>query len=138
MHGSNTIGSELAPALAEAFLMKQTGATVVIRRRTAPDEMVVEALDGARVVEAVEIFAHGSSTAFDDLATGRCDIGMSSRRIRRKEVEKLSTLGDLSSAASEHVVALDGLAVIVNPTNSVSALTRKAIADIFEGRTRNW
>jgi phosphate transport system substrate-binding protein len=138
MHGSNTIGSELAPALAEAFLTKQTGASVVIRRRTAPDEMVVEARDGDRVIQAIEIYAHGSSTAFDDLEAGRCDIGMSSRRIRRQEAEKLSNLGDLSSAASEHVIALDGLAVIVNPTNSVSALSRSAIADIFIGKTRNW
>jgi phosphate transport system substrate-binding protein len=138
MHGSNTIGSELAPALAEAFLTKQTGAAVVIRRRTAPDEMLVEALDGDRVIQAIEIFAHGSSTAFDDLGAARCDIGMSSRRIRRQEVEKLSNLGDLSSAASEHVIALDGLAVIVNPTNSVSGLTRSAIADIFVGKTHNW
>jgi phosphate transport system substrate-binding protein len=138
MHGSNTIGSELAPALAEAFLTKQTGASVVIRRRTAPDEMVVEARDGDRVIEAIEIYAHGSSTAFDDLEAGRCDIGMSSRRIRRQEAETLSNLGDLSSAASEHVIALDGLAVIVNPTNSVSALSRSAIADIFIGKTRNW
>jgi phosphate transport system substrate-binding protein len=138
MHGSNTIGSELAPALAEAFLTKQTGASVVIRRRTAPDEMVVEARDGDRVIEAIEIYAHGSSTAFDDLGAARCDIGMSSRRIRRQEAEKLASLGDLSSAASEHVIALDGLAVIVNPTNSVSALSRSAIADIFTGKTRNW
>jgi phosphate transport system substrate-binding protein len=138
MHGSNTIGSELAPALAEAFLTKQTGASVVLRRRTAPDEMVVEARDGDRVIEAIEIYAHGSSTAFDDLEAGRCEIGMSSRRIRRPEAERLSTLGDLSSAASEHVIALDGLAVIVNPTNSVSALSRSAIADIFIGKARNW
>jgi phosphate transport system substrate-binding protein len=138
MHGSNTMGTELGPALAEAFLMKQTGAKVVVRRRIAPDETVVEARDGDHTVEAIEIFAHGSSTAFDDLGAGRCDIGMSSRRIHPDEVTKLAKLGDFSSAASEHVVALDGLALIVNPTNPVSALTKDQIGAIFAGQFRNW
>jgi phosphate transport system substrate-binding protein len=138
MHGSNTMGSDLGPALAEAFLMRQTGAKTVLRRRTVPDAMVVEARDGDRVLQAIEIFAHGSSTAFEDLGAGRCEVGMSSRRIRAEEVAKLSKLGDLSSAATEHVVALDGLALIVNPTNAISALTKEQIADIFAGNVRNW
>ena len=138
MHGSNTMGSELGPALAEAFLTKQTGSKVVVRRRTAPDEMLVEAREGDRVVGTIEIFAHGSSTGFDDLGAGRCDVGMSSRRIRADEVARLSRLGNLSSAASEHVVALDGLALIVNPTNPISALTKAQIANIFAGSVRNW
>ena len=138
LHGSNTIGSELAPALAEAFLAKRTGAKAVVRRRTAPDELLVEARNGDRVVESVEVYAHGTATAFEDLQAGRCDIGMASRRIRPDEVTKLARLGDLSSAASEHVVALDGIAVIVNPSNPVSALTKAQIAGVFSGAIRRW
>lgn len=138
LHGSNTIGSELAPALAELFLQKRTGATSVVRRRTAPDEVIVEARDEGRAVETIEIFAHGSSTAFEDLGAARADVGMSSRRIRSDEVAKLSQLGDLSSAASEHVVALDGIAVIVNPSNPVSSLTKSQIGNIFTGKVRLW
>jgi phosphate transport system substrate-binding protein len=138
LHGSNTIGSELAPALAEAFLAKRTGSRTIVRRRTAPDELLVEARENDRVVDAIEIFAHGSTTAFTDLEEGRCDIGMASRRIRPEEAAKLSRLGDLSSAASEHVVALDGIAVIVNPANPVSALTNAQVAGVFSGTIRRW
>jgi phosphate transport system substrate-binding protein len=138
LHGSNTIGSEFVPALAEAFLAKRTGAKAVVRRRTAPDELVVEARNGDRVVESIEVYAHGTATAFEDLQAGRCDIGMASRRIRADEVTKLLRLGDLSSAASEHVVALDGIAVIVNPSNPVSALTKAQIAGVFSGAIRRW
>jgi phosphate transport system substrate-binding protein len=63
---------------------------------------------------------------------------MASRRIRPDEVTRLSRLGKLSSAASEHVVALDGIAVIVNPSNPVSALNKAQIAGVFSGAIRRW
>jgi phosphate transport system substrate-binding protein len=63
---------------------------------------------------------------------------MSSRRIHDDEVAKLAPLGDLASAASEHVIALDGIAVIVNPTNAISSLTKTQIGQIFAGKIRNW
>ena len=138
LHGSNTIGAELGPALAEAFLARRTGAKTIVRRRIAPDEISVEARDGDHVVESIEIFAHGSSTGFVDLGDARCDIAMSSRRIHEDERKKLSSLGDLASAASEHVIALDGIAVVVNPANPVSVLTKAQIADIFTGKLRDW
>jgi phosphate binding protein len=137
LHGSNTIGAELGPALAEGFLRKRTGATV-LRRRIALDELVLEARTDEGGLEAIEVFAHGSSTAFADLASGQCDIGMASRRVHDDELRHLSPLGDLSSAASEQVVALDGIAVIVNPSNVLSSLTKAQIADVFAGRVRNW
>ncbi len=138
LHGSNTIGGELAPALAEAFLQRRTGSKSVIRRRTAPDEVRVEALDGDRTIEAIEVFAHGTTTGFQDLAAGSCDMAMASRRIRPDEAEKAAQLGDLTSAASEHVVGLDGIVVIVNPSNPVSALTTAQIGDVFAGKLVRW
>jgi phosphate transport system substrate-binding protein len=138
LHGSNTIGAELGPALAEAFLQRRTGARTVVRKRTAPDEIVVEARDVDRVLEAIEIHAHGSATAFQDLAAGTCDVGMSSRRIHDDESAKLAPLGNMASAASEHVIALDGIAVVVNPTNPVTTLTKAQIADVFAGKLRSW
>jgi phosphate transport system substrate-binding protein len=138
LHGSNTIGAELGPALAEAFLRRHSGATTIVRRRTAPDEMVVEARENERTTEAIEVHAHGSATAFEDLGSGKCDIGMASRRITAEETTQLSALGNLASAASEHVIALDGIAVIVNPTNAVTSLTTAQVGDIFAGEVRNW
>jgi phosphate transport system substrate-binding protein len=139
LHGSNTIGAELAPKLAEAFLRKRTGAPTVVTRHLAPDELVVEArASDGRVIDSIEVFAHGSSTAFEDLATARCDIGMSSRRIHEEESSKLAALGNMASAASEHVVALDGIAVIDNPANAVTTLTTAQVADVFSGKLRKW
>ncbi len=69
---------------------------------------------------AVEIKAHGSTTAFEGLQANACDIGMSSRRIKDDEVKRLSLLGNMTSRANEHVLALDGVAVIVNSTNPVA------------------
>jgi phosphate transport system substrate-binding protein len=137
LHGSNTIGAELVPALAEAFLQRRT-AKNVLRKRTAPDEMSVEVRDADHTLESFEVFAHGTSTAFDDLRGGKCDIGMASRRIHDDELSQLAPLGNLASAASEYVVALDGIAVIVNPSNPVSTLTKDQIADLFAGRVRRW
>ena len=51
------------------------------------------------------------------LKDGLCDIGMSSSKVKEETVRELLPLvGDLTSNASEHTVALDGLAVIVHPS----------------------
>ena len=98
MHGSNTIGAQLGPALAQAYL-RQKGAQDVRNVPGAADEVTVQgSLSGS--LQAIEIAAHGSATAFADLADGKCDIGMASRQIQPKEVARLSSLGDMTSPAS--------------------------------------
>jgi phosphate transport system substrate-binding protein len=138
IHGSNTIGAELAPALAEAFLKRETGAEAPVLRHLSPDEMRVEAHTTDGAIDAIEIQAHGSSTAFKDLASGACDVGMASRRIHPDEIEALASLGPMASAASEHVIALDGIAVLVNPANPVDRLTKEQLARIYDGDTTRW
>jgi phosphate transport system substrate-binding protein len=137
LHGSNTIGAQLGPALAEAFLRRETGGAPV-RKRLADDEMWVEARTNEGEVDAIEIHAHGSSTAFDDLQSGACDVGMASRRIRPTEVAALADLGPMASAATEHVIALDGIAVLVNPSNPVDGLTKEQLAKIYAGEITRW
>jgi phosphate transport system substrate-binding protein len=139
LSGSNTIGASLAPALAEEFL-KQQGATQV---QTLPadrdDEVRVQGLlPGDPTPKAIEIHAHGSATAFEDLARGIADIGMSSRRIKPDEATQLASLGDMTSPACEHILALDGIAVIVSRRNSVRVLSKDQIAQIFQGTIGNW
>jgi phosphate transport system substrate-binding protein len=82
LHGSNTIGKELVPALCEEFL-KFEGATSVQRKPgQKEDETDIEAVLPNQSAEplTLEVQAHGSKTAFQDLAMGTCDIGLSSRR----------------------------------------------------------
>jgi len=90
------------------------------------------------VPELVEVRAHGSSTAFPALASGEANIGMSSRPIRREELEKFAALGDLTKPDAEHVLALDGLAVIVHPSNPLRALDSEKLARIFAGEITDW
>ena len=63
---------------------------------------------------------------------------MASRRIKPEEASNLATLGDMNSAASEHVLGLDGIAVIVSKANPVQSLTKEQIARIFAGEIANW
>jgi len=138
LHGSNTIGATLAPALAENFL-KSLGATDI--KKTHPSDMetrVEGKIKGNTQPSIIEIHAHGSSTAFQDLGAGACDIGMSSRRVNDKEVQALSRLGDLYSSSNEHVLAIDGIAVIVHKHNSVFKLGASDIKKIFSGQISDW
>jgi phosphate transport system substrate-binding protein len=139
LHGSNTIGAKLAPDLAAAFLKHQGGRDV----RTVPgllaDEVSVQAvLADDPALTIIEVFAHGSATAFTDLASGKCDVGMASRRIKPDEVVALATLGDMTSSASEHIVGLDGVAVIVNHSNPLQSLSKQQLAQIFTGEVAQW
>ena len=142
LHGSNTIGKELAPTLCEDFL-KYEGATSVQRKPGArEDEIDIEAVLPGESPELLvfEIQAHGSKTAFEDLASGKCDVGMSSRQIKPDEAQQcaLAGLGDMFSPTCENVLGLDGIAVLVSKSNPINALTKQQIADIFTGKITDW
>ncbi len=136
--GSNTLGSQLMPALAEAYLKSQ-GATSPTRVAGASAvEISVQGKMPDGSTQSITIAAHGSSTAFDGLAKNSADIGMSSRRITPDEISKLAALGDMTSVANEHVVGLDGLAVIVHKSNPVASLSKDELSRIFTGANTNW
>ena len=71
----------------------------------------------------------GSGSGIQAVSEGRCDIGLSSRAL--KDDEKATGLTGTT-------VALDGIAIIVNPENPVSDLTVEQIADIYTGEITNW
>lgn len=139
LHGSKTIGAELAPALAEEFFRQQGAKDIKRSSGKTLDENIVEGiLSGDSAPTIIEIKARGSDTAFEDLATGACDIGLSSRAITGDEVVKLSNLGDMTSVRSEHVLALDGIAIIVQRGNPVGSLTLDQLRMIFTGGVNDW
>src|SRR5262249_27906548 len=47
-------------------------------------------------------------------------------------------LGEMTSPANEHVIALEGIAVVVHPNNSVRSLTLPQLHDLFSGATSDW
>lgn len=71
----------------------------------------------------------GSGSGIQAVSEGRCDIGLSSRAL--KDDEKAFGL-------VETVVALDGIAIVVNPENPVSDLDIDTIAKIYTGEITNW
>lgn len=83
----------------------------------------------------IAVTGGGSGTGFSSLISGTCDIAMTSRNIKSKEVALAKKRGVYPY---ETKVALDGLAVIVNPNNPVDKLTVDQLADIFTGRVKNW
>ncbi len=71
----------------------------------------------------------GSGSGISGVLSGTCDIGLSSRDLKQEEIDQ---------GAVAHVVALDGVAVVVNPANSVADLTVEQIAGIYTGKITNW
>ena len=71
----------------------------------------------------------GSGSGIQAVSEGRCDIGLSSRAL--KDDEKASGL-------VETTLALDGIAIVVNPENPVSDLDVDTIAKIYTGEITNW
>ena len=71
----------------------------------------------------------GSGSGIQAVSEGRCDIGLSSRALNDDEK---------ASGLVETVVALDGIAIVVNPENPVSDLDIDAIAKIYTGEITNW
>ena len=83
----------------------------------------------------VAVTGGGSGTGFSSLISGTCDIAMSSRNIKGREIALAKQKG---INPDEVRVALDGLAVVVNPRNQVSKLTIDQLALIFTGKITDW
>ena len=71
----------------------------------------------------------GSGSGIQAVSEGRCDIGLSSRALKDDEKD---------SGLKETTLALDGIAIIVNPQNPVQDLTLEQIAKIYTGEITNW
>ena len=71
----------------------------------------------------------GSGSGITAVSEGRCDIGLSSRAL--KDDEKAGGL-------KETILALDGIAIIVNPANPVNDLDIETIGKIYKGEITNW
>ncbi|MBN1360881.1 MAG: phosphate ABC transporter substrate-binding protein [Sedimentisphaerales bacterium] len=77
----------------------------------------------------------GSGDGAAALIDGRCDIADMSRFMKADEFAKAVGKGVLPVA---HVVAMDGVCVVLHPSNPVSALTKAQIRDIYAGKITNW
>lgn len=142
IHGSNTIGAKLAPALISGYL-QSLGAKNIRQQESGENESQIMATfapdAGNNANKAViNIAAHGSGTGFKGLKSGTADIAAASRPAKQKEVDSLSQMTELNSLGSEHIVGIDGLAIIIHPKNPINQLDVEQIAAIFSGQITNW
>jgi len=138
IHGSNTIGEKLAPALLVDYL-KSLGVSQYkwVQGNSAVERSLQYILDNE--VYSVQLHAHGSSTAFKGLKGEIADLGMASRKIKSTEALDLKAkLGSLTQVGNEHIIGLDGLAVIVNQNNPIKHLSTEKLARVFSGEINNW
>ena len=129
--GSNTLGSKLAPSLVEAYF-KSKGCTDITRKKIEVELVNITCKLGG-IDYLATIGFKGSSTAFTGLKDGSADVGMASRKAKPSEVASLAGMGNLLSPANEHVVALDGIAIIVNPSNQIPKLSVDQVRGLFDG-----
>ncbi|MGB2130084.1 MAG: substrate-binding domain-containing protein [Marinobacterium sp.] len=140
LHGSNTIGESLAPELLKAYWARQGAQGIrVVQKDSDVEHDVLFSLPGEAALQRIELKAHGSSTGFKGLQSREAELAMASRRIKDKEKTRLAPIyGDLSSVRTEHIVGMDGLAIIVHPRNPVSSLNTAQLAQLFSGQVTNW
>jgi phosphate transport system substrate-binding protein len=77
----------------------------------------------------------GSGTGAAALIDNRCDIATMSRFMKDQEFKDAVARGVFPVA---HVVAMDGVCIVVHPSNPVDSLTTEQVRDIYLGKTRNW
>lgn len=94
---------------------------------------VMEALKEAYIAinpnVTIEVQQSDSTTGMTSTIEGICDIGMASRELKDSELEK---------GISPTVIAMDGIAVIVNPENPTEDLSVETVKGIFTGEITDW
>lgn len=118
-----------APAMAEKNIVIDGSTTVGPIVKAFADYYKEKTGIGATISES------GSGNGVKSLINGACDIANMSRFMKDSEFKTCVEKGILPVA---HVVAFDGLAVVVNPANKVGALTMAQLADIYTGKICNW
>lgn len=109
IEGSTTVGP-IGDAFAEAFQEMHPDVSITVKKT-------------------------GSGDGAAALVDGRCDIAMMSRFMKDSEFKQAVEKGVFPVA---HAVAMDGVCVVVHPSNPISALTSEQIRGIFTGKITNW
>jgi phosphate transport system substrate-binding protein len=83
----------------------------------------------------IAVTGGGSGVGIASLINKTCDVATASREMKAKEFEMARARG---VDPNEHVVAYDGVAVIVNTNNPTQKLTIQQLHDVFTGKVTNW
>ncbi len=83
----------------------------------------------------VTVSESGSGNGAKSIINKTCDIGNMSREMKDKEIAAAKAKG---VNPVEHIVALDGMAIVVHPSNRVQKLSKAQVRDIYMGKYTNW
>ncbi len=107
--GSTTVGP-IADAFAEYFMRTNPGLEITVKKTGSGD---------------------GAAALIDS----RCDIATMSRFMKDKEFKSAV---DHNVFPVAHAIAMDGVCIIVHPSNPIAALTTAQVRDIYKGKVKNW
>ncbi len=119
----------IIPCYAEKITVE--GSTTVLPIAQKAAEVFMNNNPGAQI----SVRGGGSGVGIASLIDGACNIADSSRPIKEAELDKAVTNGRSPKA---NVIAMDGICIIVNPSNNINGLAKKQIKDIYTGRVSNW
>lgn len=119
--------TDSGPAPAETETISVTGSTTVLPLAQIAAEAYMENHPEADI----QVSGGGSSVGVTAVGEGTAEIGMASRELKSSETEAYPDL-------VRHVVAKDAIAIIVNPSNTVTDLTIAQIKSIYRGAVTNW
>lgn len=117
---------------AAAFASSSASGTVTVSGSSSVTPVMEKLKEAFAAVNAnitVEVNMSDSTTGMTDAASGNCDIGMASRALKDSE---------LSSGLTGTQIALDGIAVIVNPENPLTSLSGEQVKSIYVGDATVW
>ena len=92
-------------------------------------EKLKEAYTAVNTDVSVQVQQSDSTTGMTSVMEGMCDIGMASRELKDSE---------LDAGLVPTVIAMDGIAVVVNHENPVTGLESAQVKDIFTGKITDW
>ncbi len=92
-------------------------------------EKLKEAYMAINTGASIDVQQSDSTTGMTSAIDGICDIGMASRELKDSELEK---------GLTPTVIAMDGIAVIVNKENAVTDLTKEDVLGIYTGTITDW
>ncbi len=92
-------------------------------------EKLIEAYNKLNGDLKIELQQNDSTSGINAVIDGTCDIGMASRELKDSETEK---------GATPTVIAIDGIAVIVNKECSVTTMTSEQVKEIYTGKITKW
>lgn len=117
---------------AQPYSGNNTGGKIVIAGSSSVSPVMEKLAEAYKKINAdadIEIQTNDSTTGITSAADGVCDIGMASRELKDNELE---------SGLTPLVIAMDGIAVIVNNDNPASDISSDEIKSIYIGEIGNW